>query len=126
VAPSGDQPGRRWPAWVYGDGTEPDPRFSLANERTFLAWIRTSIAMLAAAVAVEALDLPLPAVVQTLAAVLLGVMGLVTAAWSFLGWARTEAAMRRGRPLPSSPVPLVVAASVAVVAVAVVVAAVLG
>jgi putative membrane protein len=35
----------RFPRWVYGAGDEPDARFSLANERTFLAWIRTSLAL---------------------------------------------------------------------------------
>jgi putative membrane protein len=30
---------------VYGVGTEPDPRFSLANERTYLAWVRTERAL---------------------------------------------------------------------------------
>ena len=52
---------RRFPRWVYGVGTEPDARFSLANERTFLAWIRTSLALLAGGVALEALDLPVEA-----------------------------------------------------------------
>ena len=33
-------------------GEEPDPRFTLANERTFLAWIRTSLAFLAGGIAV--------------------------------------------------------------------------
>ncbi len=37
---------RRWPRSVYGVGTEPDPRFTFANERTFLAWIRTALAMM--------------------------------------------------------------------------------
>ena len=49
----------RFPRWVYGVGTEPDARFSLANERTFLAWVRTSLAFSAAGVALEALSLPL-------------------------------------------------------------------
>ena len=49
-----------WPRWVYDGGTEPDPRFTLANERTFLAWIRTSIAFMAAGVALEALPVPYP------------------------------------------------------------------
>ena len=39
---------RRFPRSVYGEGEEPDPRFSLANERTFLAWLRTALAMYAA------------------------------------------------------------------------------
>ncbi|NLT31088.1 MAG: DUF202 domain-containing protein, partial [Propionibacterium sp.] len=34
----------RFPKSVYSTGTEPDPRFTLANERTYLAWIRTSLA----------------------------------------------------------------------------------
>ena len=46
---------RRFPRSVYGEGEEPDPRFSLANERTFLAWLRTALAMYAAAFALEAL-----------------------------------------------------------------------
>lgn len=33
--------------WIYREGTEPDPRFTLANERTFLAWIRTALALVA-------------------------------------------------------------------------------
>lgn len=36
----------RWPRHVYRAGEEPDPRFTFANERTFLAWIRTSLALL--------------------------------------------------------------------------------
>ncbi|MDQ7905703.1 DUF202 domain-containing protein [Phytohabitans sp. ZYX-F-186] len=42
------RPGR-WPSWVYRSGSEPDPRFTLANERTFLAWIRTALGLVAAA-----------------------------------------------------------------------------
>src|SRR3546814_12012733 len=49
----------RWPAFVYDEGEEPDYRFSLANERTFLAWIRTSLALLAAGVTVDVVDLSL-------------------------------------------------------------------
>ncbi len=41
---------RRWPRRVYGVGVEPDPRFTFTNERTLLAWIRTSLALLATAV----------------------------------------------------------------------------
>ena len=49
----------RFPGSVYGTGEEPDPRFSMANERTFLAWIRTSLAFIAGGVALETFDLPL-------------------------------------------------------------------
>ena len=43
----------RWPAFVYRAGDEPDYRFSFANERTFLAWIRTALALLAAGLATD-------------------------------------------------------------------------
>ena len=37
-------PDQRFPAAVYREGEEPDPRFSLAKERTFLAWVGTALA----------------------------------------------------------------------------------
>ncbi|MBD3782165.1 MAG: DUF202 domain-containing protein [Micrococcales bacterium] len=113
---------RRWPASVYGHGTDPDPRFSLANERTFLAWARTGLALLAGAAALDALDLPLHHVVQSLLAALLALAGVLTAAAAWWGWARTERAMRENRALPSNPAMLVVVVSVVVVGVALAVA----
>ncbi len=107
----------RWPSSVYGHGHEPDPRFSLANERTFLAWIRTALALVAGAAAVDALPLPLPGTVQHLLAGALALAGLLTAGAAWRGWARTERAMREGQSLPSSPAMLVVLAAVAVAAV---------
>ena len=46
--------GQGWRPRSLRDGEEPDPRFTLANERTFLAWIRTSLGLMAGAVAMEA------------------------------------------------------------------------
>ncbi len=79
-------------------------RFSLANERTFLAWVRTSLALLAAGVALDAVDLTGSRSVQTAVAVALLLLGLgsVSAAW--VRWARSERAMRLHRPLPSTSV----------------------
>ena len=51
---NGSDADRRWPRQVYAVGTEPDPRFTFANERTFLAWIRTALGFLAAGVAIAA------------------------------------------------------------------------
>ena len=45
----------RWPDSVYREGVEPDPRFTFANERTFLAWLRTALALVVAGVAVDVL-----------------------------------------------------------------------
>jgi putative membrane protein len=110
-------PGHRWPSSVYGRGSEPDPRFSLANERTFLAWVRTALALVAGAAAVDALPLPLPDAVQSLLAAALGLAGLLTAGAAWRGWVRTERAMREGAPLPANPAMLVVLVAVAVAAV---------
>ena len=85
----------RWPGWVYDDGDEPDPRFSFANERTFLAWVRTSLALLAAGVALQALPVDIAATPRKWLAVLFIVLALATAAVGWSRWARAERAMRR-------------------------------
>jgi putative membrane protein len=91
---------RRFPRSVYGSGEEPDPRFSLANERTFLAWIRTSLALLAVGIAIEALQLDIQPVFRFIAAVIFVVLAVVAAVHAWLSWARTERAMRNSRALP--------------------------
>lgn len=91
----------RWPRWVYDGGSEPDPRFSFANERTFLAWIRTALALVAAGVAVDVIDLDASDALQRALATLLVVAGLACAVLAWWRWARSEKAMRRGLPLPS-------------------------
>lgn len=92
----------RWPAWVYEQGAEPDYRFSFANERTFLAWIRTALALLAAGVAVDAFPLDLPAGAQKALAALLTFCGIGSAVIGWVQWARSERAIRRGEALPSN------------------------
>jgi putative membrane protein len=96
----------RWPSWVYGAGSEPDVRFSFANERTFLAWIRTSLALLAGGIAIEAFtaDLFLEPVRKGLAVVLL-LLGMLLSAGSAVRWLRVERSMRNKAPLP---LPLIV------------------
>ena len=97
----GDSRGQ-WPSWVYGAGSPPDHRFSLANERTFLAWVRTSLALLAAGVALDAVELDGPSELQSVLAAVLVVLGLFSAAASWLRWAAAERAMRLRRPLPGT------------------------
>ncbi len=95
-------PDRRFPRSVYSRGSEPDARFSLANERTFLAWIRTSLALLAAGVALETLGLGLEPGLRLAASILLIVVGILTPVQAWVGWMRTERALRLDTPLPSA------------------------
>ncbi len=91
--------GRRW----YDEGEEPDYRFTLANERTFLAWIRTALALMAAAVAVVHLihTLNLPGARRTLGTLLVGA-ALIISTTSYWRWRSVQRAMRNGEPLPRS------------------------
>ncbi len=92
--------GRRWPGWVYAEGDEPDYRFTFANERTYLAWIRTSLALLAAGVALDVVDLSMSPRAQRVLAVLLVTLGLISAVMAPIRWAMAERALRRAGPLP--------------------------
>jgi putative membrane protein len=87
------------PRNAHEPGEEPDERFTMANERTFLAWIRTSLALIAGGIAVHALHLQIPDQLGDAAAIVLVVLGLVAAGSGWLGWMRTERALRLGTPL---------------------------
>jgi putative membrane protein len=112
---------RRWPEWVYGAGEDPDYRFSFANERTFLAWVRTALALLACGVALDAVDLGASPGLQRALAVVLVVLGLAVAVLAWTRWARSERAMRRREPLPGPALTAVLSAGLLVVGVAVLV-----
>jgi putative membrane protein len=124
--PATPEPDSRWPRQVYGVGTEPDPRFTFANERTFLAWIRTALGFLAAGVAIAAVArLAGPVGLEIrLASVVLIACGLASGLLAYRRWMLNERAMRLGQPLPSSRMLLVVTAVVAAVALVSVVLAV--
>lgn len=85
---------------VYDVGDEPDPRFTLANERTFLAWVRTTLAMLAGAVALHSLGIPTSDWLRTSLVVGLTLFAGLTTALAWVRWSRVERAMRRREPLP--------------------------
>ena len=101
---------RRWPRGVYGVGGEPDPRFSFANERTFLAWVRTALGFVAAGVALAAVGRLGDGlgVEARVAALLLVLAGLVCGVGALTRWARNERALRLAEPLPSSALLLAV------------------
>jgi inner membrane protein YidH len=107
---------RRWfdPEKQPTVGRTPDYRFSLANERTFLAWIRTGLALIAGGLACAQFLPPLP--IQHLReaiAVGLLVLGATVALRAVDHWARTERAMRLGVELPGSKFPALLAIAVA-------------
>jgi inner membrane protein YidH len=94
-------------------GRTPDYRFSLANERTFLAWIRTGLALIAGGLAAAQFlpRLPLPLLREGIAIGLL-VLGGMVSVLAVDRWNRTERAMRLGEDLPASRLPAVLAALV--------------
>lgn len=101
-ADPGLPPDRRRPRAVFGVGDEPDPRFSMANERTALAWVRTALAVVAGGVGLTSIArlADLPRVLDVVAA-LMCLAGGWLAVSSVLGWRRREVALRTGRPLPA-------------------------
>jgi len=107
-------PRSRFPHRVYDRGHEPDPRFSLANERTFLAWVRTALALLAAGVALEALDVPIEPNLRFAAAAVFVLLGLAAAIQAWVGWMRTETSLRLDRALAGPALGAVVVTGVVV------------
>lgn len=99
-------------------GSEPDVRFTFANERTFLAWNRTALALIATGVAATQL---LPRFDVEFGRRLLGLpliaLGALLAATSYRFWRRNEEALRLQEPLPRSPMPLVLSIGIGVIAV---------
>ncbi|TQK17684.1 putative membrane protein [Microbacterium sp. SLBN-154] len=108
---SGD---RRFPASVFRHGTEPDARFTLANERTFLAWIRTALALIAGGVALELLGLQLHPELRLAASLVLVIVGVIVPGLAWVNWMRAERALRNAQPLPASLLGPVIAAAVTV------------
>ncbi|MDT0305822.1 DUF202 domain-containing protein [Streptomyces sp. DSM 44917] len=104
------------PQRVRAEGATPDYRFSLANERTFLAWLRTALALLAGGIAVDQFLTDLRWAVRTSVAVLLLAGGALCAVRAVNHWARSERAMRRGEDLPPSRFPALLAVGTAVAA----------
>ncbi|WP_084298824.1 YidH family protein [Mycobacterium genavense] len=103
---------------AVGGGDEPDYRFTLANERTFLAWQRTALGLLAAAVALVQLvpELAMPGS-RRVFGVGLAILAMSTSAIGMLRWRQSDEAMRRGGPLPRHPSPAYLAVGLSLVAV---------
>ena len=98
-----------------GPDDEPDYRFTLANERTYLAWMRTAIGLLAAGVGVAYLsgfDVP----GRTFLAAALVVLAMSTGGLAYRHWRVTDRAIRAGDPLPRPPMIAVLSIAMTIVA----------
>ena len=106
-------------AMATDEGEEPDPRVSLANERTFLAYNRTALAFVVGGLAVSGSNavLDAPAWVLVIGLPLIAV-GAAVAWLSRTRYAEVQAAVRRGDPLPPPPLVRIVSIAVSLVAVA--------
>ncbi len=128
-----------WPRWASAGGgatsgredhddlepgapgveTEPDARYTLANERTFLAWNRTALALVVAGLGIVQLLPPFPGVPwgRHVLGVPLIAFGAVVALVAYRELRRNQAALRRRQALPRSALPQVLAAVIGGIAV---------
>src|SRR6202035_4712235 len=95
-------------------GAEPDPRLTFANERTFLAWSRTALALAVAGLGIVQLLPPFPGVPagRHLLGVPLIALGAVLAVAAYIEWVRNQRALRRGDPMPVLIIPWLLAATI--------------
>ena len=102
-------------------GRDPDPRFTMANERTYLAWNRTALALIGGGLAAgQLLDFGSRAT-RLLVALPPILLGLALALMSYRRWEQNERALRLDEPLPGGAPPFLLAAGVAVVGIVIVV-----
>jgi putative membrane protein len=110
-----------------GTEQQPDVRNTYANERTFLAWNRTALALMATGAAATEL---LPKFAEPFGRRVLGLpliaLGAYVALGSYRQWRRNDQAMRTGQPLPSSRMAMITAVVISLVAVIALVLGALG
>jgi len=113
-------PGPPVPPAADAPGVEPDARFTFANERTFLAWIRTALALVAAGLAIVQLLPPFPGIRwgRHAIGIPLILLGAVVAVYSYVEWHANQRALRRGDPLRRSWLPELLAVVIGLVALA--------
>ena len=102
----------RFDAWVREVGDDPDPRFTLANERTFLSWTTTSLGLLGIGLAVGTIIPGEPLALKIVAALWIA-LSIVVVIRALVRWFVVERAVRVGQGLPLSRSILWVAVAVA-------------
>ena len=112
------EPGAPGPAAEPSNEEEPDARFTLANERTFLAWNRTALALVVAGLGIVQLLPPFPGVPwgRHALGVPLIVLGAVVSVTAYLEWRRNQTALRRSEPIPQSLLPRILVVTITGVA----------
>lgn len=106
---------------VVSPVSEPDQRFTLANERTFLAWLRTSLALDAAAVGVSLVPDFGPPGTGVVLGTMIAALGVAVAVGALWRWRQVQRAMERGDALPRTWMPLLLGTGLGLVGVAIVV-----
>src|SRR5580698_5312539 len=102
------------PARAAAPDTEPDARYTFANERTFLAWTRTGLAFIVAGLGIVQLLPPFPGVPwgRHLLGVPLIVLGAVIAVVGYYQWTGNQRALRRREPVLRSVLPKILVVSI--------------
>jgi putative membrane protein len=89
---------------------EPDYRFTLANERTFLAWQRMALGLCAATVALlQLVPEPTERGLYYLLPTGLGLLAILSASGGLMRWRHVDRAIRRHDVLPHSRTPALLA-----------------
>lgn len=104
---------------VEPEPPEPDYRFTLANERTFLAYLRTALALDAAGLAAVQFLTDLQVEwARRAVGVILVTAGILASVGAYRRWRANQRAIRAGAGLPPTLMPFGLAAAVLVVSAA--------